>query len=105
MHQGSHGEAILKHYGQPADDGDSATVFQGLRYFDIFERRANRWLIAERTVILAWEHAAPPLLTTPSPSTWVRGSRGDSDPAASLTRSLSAAAPRQQDAPGPGWEN
>ncbi|MDI2028224.1 nuclear transport factor 2 family protein [Saccharopolyspora sp. TS4A08] len=72
---------------QPVEGG---AVFQGLRYFDIFERRAGRWLIAERTVILDWEHDAPPLPAAASPPTWVRGSRGDTDPAAPLTRSLAA---------------
>lgn len=82
---------------QPVDGGASAAVFQGLRYFDIFERRADRWLIAERTVILDWEHAAPPLPSTASPPTWVRGSRGETDPAAPLTRSLSTAVRRRAD--------
>lgn len=79
---------------QPVDGGDELAVFQGLRYFDVFERRAGRWLIAARTVILDWEHAAPPPPATRSPSTWVRGSRGESDPAAALTRSLWTKPPR-----------
>lgn len=65
------------------------------RYFDVFERRAGCWLIAERIVILDWEHAAPPLPAAVSPPTWVRGSRGGTDPAAPLTRSLSAAVRRR----------
>lgn len=73
---------------QPVGGGYSAAVLQGLRYFDIFERRSTGWLIADRTVILDWEHAAPPAPSIPSPSTWLRGARGDADPAASLTRLL-----------------
>ncbi|KAA9155392.1 nuclear transport factor 2 family protein [Amycolatopsis acidicola] len=67
---------------------DGEAVFQGLRYFDVFERRSGRWLIARRTVILDWEHAAPPPPAVGSPDTWKRGARGEADPAASLTRAL-----------------
>ncbi|CBG72045.1 MULTISPECIES: nuclear transport factor 2 family protein [Streptomyces] len=64
-------------------------VLQGLRYFDRFERRDGRWAVAERTVILDWEQASQPP-TTPSGPGWARGTRGETDPAASLTAMLRA---------------
>ncbi|PXY36268.1 nuclear transport factor 2 family protein [Prauserella flavalba] len=77
-------------YRREFKDPGAEAVFQGLRYFDVFERRTSRWLIARRTVILDWEHAAPPGPATPSPASWKRGARGEADPAASLTRALAA---------------
>ncbi|MBK1783492.1 nuclear transport factor 2 family protein [Prauserella cavernicola] len=76
-------------YRRQSVDPAAQAVLQGLRYVDVFERRDGRWLIARRTVVLDWEHAAPPAPAVPSPDTWTRGSRGDADPAAPLTRALS----------------
>ncbi|GAA1248926.1 nuclear transport factor 2 family protein [Prauserella halophila] len=67
---------------------DGAATFQGLRYVDVFEQRNGRWLVASRTVVLDWEHAAPPDPAVPSPDSWRRGARGDADPAAAVTRAL-----------------
>jgi hypothetical protein len=76
------------------DPVEGEPVFQGLRYFDVFERRASRWRIARRTVVLDWEHAAPSAPAAPSPASWKRGARGEADPAASLTRALRRRVPR-----------
>ena len=41
------------------------SVAQGLRYLDRFERRAQRWAIARRTVVLDWEHVFEPAAASP----------------------------------------
>jgi hypothetical protein len=55
-----------------------------VRYLDRFERRDGRWAIANRVVVLDWEHVfAPGRPSTPA-SSWQRGARGEADPSFSF---------------------
>jgi hypothetical protein len=64
-----------------ADDATWA-IAQGLRYLDRFERRDDRWAIANRVVVLDWERVFPPGRTSVPAASWQRGARGDADPSA-----------------------
>ena len=69
-------------YERPARHGATRSIAQGLRYLDRLERRAGRWAIANRVVVLDWEKVFPPGQTSiPAPS-WQRGARGEADPSA-----------------------
>lgn len=60
--------------------GAERSVAQGLRYLDRFERRDGRWAIADRVVVLDWEHVFEPGPQPPVAGTWRRGARGSADP-------------------------
>jgi ketosteroid isomerase-like protein len=60
--------------------GHERLIAQGLRYLDRFERRAGRWAIAHRTVVLDWEHVFDPGRQAPIGPEWCRGGRGAADP-------------------------
>ncbi len=68
----------------PTPDGEVELVVGG-RYLDRLEKRAGRWLIAERLYVMDWNR------TTPSTMQWEgglfdtlqrRGARGSADPSA-----------------------
>jgi hypothetical protein len=76
----------LGHYERLARDGVTWSIAQGLRYLDVFERRASRWAIANRTVVLDWERLLPPEgQSVPTPG-WQRGGRGAADPSFAFFR-------------------
>jgi hypothetical protein len=68
----------------PAPEGDVELVVGG-RYLDRLERRAGRWLIAERLYVMDWNRFAPATMTLEGPllgGLQRRGARGGDDPAA-----------------------
>ena len=73
-------------YERPGSEGAIWSIAQGLRYLDRFERRAGRWAIARRVVVLDWEHVFPPGRSPAPAASWQRGGRGDADPSAGFFR-------------------
>ena len=67
-------------YRRADRQGGERAIAQGVRYLDRFERRAGRWAIARRTVVLDWEHLLEPGTQAPVASGWQRGARGQADP-------------------------
>lgn len=72
-------------------DPEAQILMQGLRYFDVFERRDGVWRIAHRTVLLDWEQRGNGAPDVPAPSSWTRGGRGEADVAWPLTEHLATA--------------
>lgn len=73
-------------YERPGSEGAIWSIAQGLRYLDRFERRAGRWAIASRVVVLDWEHVFPPGRSPAPAASWQQGGRGDADPSAGFFR-------------------
>lgn len=71
--------------------GDDHPVLSGLRYADRFERRDGRWRIAERLVILDWEHLAGGPPPVPCGPEWLRGGLGAQDPAYEMFQATGSA--------------
>lgn len=71
--------------------GNERVIVQGLRYLDQLERRAGRWAIAQRVVVLDWEQVLQPQAASPINAGWQRGARGTADPSAHFFLSLAAA--------------
>jgi hypothetical protein len=69
-------------YERPGRDGATWSIAQGLRYLDVLDRRAGRWAIARRTVVLDWERVFPPGPKSEPATSWQRGARGAADPSA-----------------------
>jgi hypothetical protein len=67
-------------YERPGRDSATWSIAQGLRYLDVFERRASRWAIARRTVVLDWERVFPPGTQSVPATSWQRGARRAADP-------------------------
>lgn len=72
-------------------DPEAEILMQGLRYFDVFERRADVWRIAHRTVLLDWEQRGNSAPSIPAPDSWTRGARREADVAWPLTEHLAHA--------------
>ena len=72
-------------------DPNAEVLIQGLRYFDLFERRDNVWRIAERTVILDWEQRGAGAPSAAAPESWRRGARRNADVAWPITEHLARA--------------
>ncbi|WP_020659108.1 nuclear transport factor 2 family protein [Amycolatopsis benzoatilytica] len=72
-------------------DPEAEVLMQGLRYFDVFERRAEAWRIAHRTVLLDWEQRGAGAPGVPAPPSWTRGGRGEADVAWPITEHLARA--------------
>jgi hypothetical protein len=70
----------LAWYGRrsPAS-GRDWSIAQGLRYLDVFERRAGLWAIASRKVVMDWEHTFA-VTHPPRLDAWLRGGPGPADP-------------------------
>jgi hypothetical protein len=67
----------------PGAEGDVELVVGG-RYLDRLEKRAGRWLIAERLYVMDWNRSAPATMTLEGPllgGLQRRGARGGDDPA------------------------
>lgn len=73
----------LGSYTRARQDGSTTLVCQGVRYLDRMERRAGRWAIAARLVVLDWERTFTAGETTPA-STWQRGQHHPNDPSSAL---------------------
>jgi hypothetical protein len=69
-------------YERPGSDGSIRSIAQGVRYLDELERRAGRWAISRRVVVLDWEKVFPPVQPSTPASSWQRGARGEADPSA-----------------------
>lgn len=67
--------------------GDERSVAQGLRYLDQMEKRDGRWAIADRVVVLDWEHAFKAGRPSLVGGGWQRGSAGRRQCAASHMKS------------------
>lgn len=67
-------------YRRPGHDGTVRSIVQGVRYLDRLEWRDQRWAIADRTVVLDWEHVFDPNLPSPEVPGWSRGRPGPDDP-------------------------
>lgn len=76
-------------YERATSNQTTLSIAQGLRYLDKFERRDDRWAIANRIVVLDWEHVRPSDPTVPAPS-WRRGARGENDPSFTFFRGSTA---------------
>jgi hypothetical protein len=72
-------------------DPDAEILMQGLRYFDVFERRGGVWRIAHRTVLLDWEQRGNEAPGVAAPESWTRGARREADVAWPLTEHLADA--------------
>lgn len=66
------------------DSPPHEAVMQGIRYLDRLERRAGRWAIAARRVVLDWEQSGATAPVIPSGPTWSRGAHRDGDPSAAF---------------------
>lgn len=75
-------------YRRELIDPDAEILMQGLRYFDVFERREKVWRIARRTVLLDWEQRGNGAPGVAAPDSWTRGARLEADVAWPLTRHL-----------------
>jgi hypothetical protein len=67
----------------PGAEADVELVVGG-RYLDRLEKRAGRWLIAERLYVMDWNRSAPATMTLEGPllgGLQRRGARGGDDPA------------------------
>ncbi|MBB2893844.1 nuclear transport factor 2 family protein [Flexivirga oryzae] len=78
-------------YRRELFDPDAEILMQGLRYFDVFERRDDVWRIAHRTVLLDWEQRGNGAPGVSAPESWTRGARRDADVAWPLTEHLANA--------------
>lgn len=72
-------------------DPEAEVLMQGLRYFDVLERREGAWRIAHRTVILDWEQRGAGAPGIPAPDSWTRGARRTADVASPITEHLARA--------------
>ena len=80
---GDHARAetsCLTWYRRVDRQGRHRSIAQGVRYLDQYERRAGRWAIAHRVVVLDWEHSFEAAPTMPVAPGWKVGARGDADP-------------------------
>jgi hypothetical protein len=71
-------------YERPGHGQEIWSIAQGLRYLDLFERRDERWAIANRTVVLDWERLIAPGRPSAPASSWQRGARGTADPSSAF---------------------
>ena len=71
-------------YERDGSDGSVRSIAQGVRYLDRFERRDDRWAIADRIVVLDWEKVFPADRPSTPAATWKRGARGNADPSATF---------------------
>lgn len=78
-------------YRREVLDPSAEVLMQGLRYFDVFERRDNVWRIANRTVILDWEQRGTDAPSVAAPESWTRGARREADVASPITEHLAHA--------------
>lgn len=60
--------------------GAERSIVQGLRYLDRLDSREGHWAIAQRAVVLDWEHVFEPGPQSDISSRWLRGKRDRSDP-------------------------
>jgi hypothetical protein len=67
-------------------DGGEARNFMGGRYLDRFERRAGRWAIAERTVVIDWSRDELHGDEWAGAGDYLRPGRRESDPSHALFR-------------------
>ncbi len=67
-------------YERLGNDDTVRSIAQGVRYLDQFERRDGRWAIANRVVVLDWEHVFTPGRPSAPAATWQRGARAEADP-------------------------
>lgn len=78
---GAHVEtSCLGWYRRLDRSGAERSVAQGLRYLDRLEKWDGRWAIADRVVVLDWEHAFEAGKPSPVGDGWQRGTRSTDDP-------------------------
>jgi len=69
----------VAHHRFTDPEGQLTDMTAGLRYIDVFERRADQWRIIERVVVYDWRRTDPAYGQTGFADAYVRGLRSKDD--------------------------
>jgi len=72
------------HVMHPDENGVIRDSVMGLRYVDRFEKRNDKWLIAQRVCVYDWTYIVEAKEAWPLEPPFIQGSRGRADPSYAL---------------------